>query len=95
MIAAEIAVYVLYVFIGLLFVRLIISYVMMFARIWRPTGVVAAVLELAYSATDPPLRALQRMIPPLRLGRFPVDLSFLVLFIGAYVLLDVARSFIN
>ena len=49
----------------------------------------AAVLELAYSVTDPPLRALRRVIPPLRLGNVAVDLAFIVLFIAAYVLIAV------
>ena len=89
MIAAIIAIYVLYIIVGLLIVRLILDYVMMFARNFRPKGVVAAVLELAYSVTDPPLRGLRRIIPPLRLGRFSLDLSFIVLFISAYVLIDV------
>jgi len=88
-IAAIIAIYALYILVGLLIVRLILDYVMMFARNFRPKGLVAAVLELAYSVTDPPLRALRRVIPPLRLGRFSLDLSFIVLFISAYVLIDV------
>jgi YggT family protein len=88
-IAAVIAVYALYVLVGLLFVRLIMSYVMMFARNFRPSGLVAAALELAYTVTDPPLRALRRFIPPLRLGNVPIDLSFIVLLISAYVLIDV------
>jgi YggT family protein len=88
-IAAVIAIYVLYVMLGLLLVRLIMDYVMMFARNFRPSGVLAAILEVAYSVTDPPLRALRRVIPPLRLGNFSVDLSFIVLFITASVLIDV------
>jgi YggT family protein len=93
MIAAVIAVYVLYAFIALLLIRLIIGYVTMFARSWRPAGVMAAVLEITYSMTDPPLRALQRVIPPLRLGRVAVDLSYIVLFIAAYVLLGVVSNY--
>jgi YggT family protein len=89
MIAAIIAIYVLYVFLGLLILRLIMDYVMMFARNFRPTGIVAAALELAYTVTDPPLRALRRIIPPLRLGNVSLDLSFIVLFISAYVLISV------
>jgi YggT family protein len=92
-IAAIIGLYVLYAIVGLLLVRLIMSYVMMFARNFRPTGVVAAVLELAYSVTDPPLRALGRVIPPLRLGNFSIDLSFIVLFISAYVLISVITPY--
>jgi YggT family protein len=92
-IAAIIGIYVLYVLVGLLFVRLIMDYVMMFARSYRPTGAVAAVLELAYSATDPPLKALRRVIPPLRLGQVSLDLSFIVLFIAAYALIAVISPY--
>jgi YggT family protein len=92
-IAAIIAIYVLYVIVGLLILRLIIDYVMMFARNFRPSGLVAAALELAYTVTDPPLRALRRIIPPLRLGNFSLDLSFIVLFISAYVLIDVINPY--
>jgi YggT family protein len=92
-IAAIIATYVLYVLVGLLLVRLVIDYVMIFARNFRPTGIVAALLEIAYSVTDPPLRLLRRFIPPLRLGNVSVDLSFIVLFIAAWVLIDVIAPY--
>ena len=35
--------------------------------------------EVIYTITDPPLKALRRVIPPLRLGSITLDLSFLVL----------------
>ena len=57
----------LLVFLLLLVFRLIMEYVFMLARSYRPTGLVAAALELAYSVTDPPLNALRRVIPPLRI----------------------------
>jgi YggT family protein len=93
MIAATIAVYALYFLIALLLFRVIMSYVMMFSRTFRPTGVFAAGLEIAYSVTDPPLRLLRRLIPPLRLGRMPIDLSFIVLFATAYILLYLVRPY--
>jgi len=86
---ATIVFYALWVFIGLMFVRLIVDWTMAFARQWRPRGAVAAVLEVAYSVTDPPLRALRRVIPPLRLGSFAVDLAFIVVFVVAYALVAV------
>lgn len=92
-IVAAVAVYVVWAFLALLFVRFIIDWVMVFARNWRPTGIVAAVLELAYSATDPPLRLLRRLIPPLRLGSFALDIAFLLLFIACYVLIDVLSRY--
>ena len=93
MIFAIIGLYVLWVIVGLLILRFIIDYVMMFARNFRPSGLLAAVLEVAYSVTDPPLRALRRVIPPLQLGRVSLDLSFIVLFISAYVLIDVISPY--
>jgi len=84
---ATIALYALWIFVGLMFARLVVDWTMMFARNWRPRGAVAAVLEVAYSATDPPLRALRRVIPPLRLGSFALDLAFIVVLAVAYALI--------
>ena len=49
-------------------------------------------LEVVYSVTDPPIKALRRVIPPLRIGNFALDLSMLLVFIGAYVLLRINRA---
>jgi YggT family protein len=54
--------------------------------------VLLVALELVYSVTDPPIKALRRFIPPLRIGTFALDLSMLLVFIGAYVLLRVNRA---
>ena len=88
-VAATVALYVLWSFVGLLFIRMIVGWTMMFARNWRPTGLVAAILEVAYTVTDPPLRALRRVLPPLRLGSFALDLAFIVVFVVAYALIIV------
>ena len=41
----------------------------------------AAALEVVWSVTDPPLKALRRVIPPLRLGNVSFDLASLVLLV--------------
>jgi len=92
-VVATIALYLLYIFLGLLIVRLVVDWTMVFARNWRPKGAVAAVLELAYSVTDPPLRALRRVIPPLRLGSFAVDLAFIVVFVVVGALISVVSAY--
>jgi YggT family protein len=92
-IVATVALYVLWAFVALLFVRFIFDWVMVFARSWRPSGLLAALLELAYSATDPPLRALRRVLPPLRLGSIAVDVAFILLFIAAYALIAVVGKY--
>ena len=88
----ELASFVLLVFFILLIARLVFDYVMMFARSWRPSGVAAVGLEVVYSVTDPPLKALRRVIPPLRLGNFSIDLGFMVLLFVVYVLMQVVQS---
>ncbi len=83
---------VLFVFIALMWVRFIVDWVMVFARQWQPTGPLLVVLEVVYSVTDPPIKALRRVIPPLRLGNFALDLSFLLVLVIAWVLLNVNDS---
>jgi YggT family protein len=83
-----VAYFALLVFFILLIARLVFDYVMMFARSWRPSGVAAVGLEVVYSVTDPPLKALRRVIPPLRLGNFSIDLGFMVLLLGVYLLMN-------
>ncbi|MBV9829978.1 MAG: YggT family protein [Marmoricola sp.] len=79
------------VFIVLLFVRLIVDWIQFFARSWSPRGPVLVILEGVYSITDPPVKALRRVIPPLRLGGMAIDLSFVVLLIICYVILSVVQ----
>lgn len=69
-----------------LFLRIIIDYVRMFARNWRPNAFILAVFEIIYSLTDRPMKFVQRFIPPLRLGGVALDLSFIVLLIAINVL---------
>lgn len=65
-----------------LFARIIIDYVRMFARNWRPNAIFLAIFEVIYSITDRPMRFVQRFVPPLRLGGVAIDLSFIVLLIA-------------
>ena len=91
-VVGSILLFALNIFLGLLFVRLVVDWVQVFARSWSPRGVLLVALELVYSVTDPPIKALRRFIPPLRIGNFALDLSMLLVFIGAYVLLRVNRA---
>ena len=75
----QVLIVVLWLFFVLLIARLVLDYIQMFARSWRPSGPLLVVAELIYTVTDPPLKALRRLIPPLRIGSVTLDLSFLVL----------------
>lgn len=80
---------VLYAFFLVLIARLVFDWIQVFARDWRPSGVVLVVAEGVYTVTDPPLRALRKVIPPLRLGGVQLDLGFLVLILGVSILLSI------
>jgi YggT family protein len=83
---------VLLVFLILLFARFVVDWVMVLARSWRPSGAVAAGLEIVYSTTDPPLKAVRKVIPPLNLGSIRLDLGFMVLLIAVVVLRNVTLA---
>jgi YggT family protein len=82
----------LFIFVALI-VRLVFDWVQMFAREWRPRGAALVAAHAVYSVTDPPLKVLRRVIPPLRLGGVSLDLGFLVLFIALSIAMAVTRSF--
>ncbi len=70
--------------------RLVLDLVQAFARSWRPSGVLLLLAEAVYTVTDPPLRALRRVIPPVRIGTVQFDLAFLILLIGLQILINFA-----
>jgi YggT family protein len=78
---------VLYLFLGLLVARLVLSYVLALSR-YRPTGYAAAAFETVYTITDVPLRPLDRILPVLRIGSFGLSLSFPILFLIVSILIS-------
>jgi YggT family protein len=81
----SIILFVLWVAIVLLLARFVLEWVQQLARSWRPSGAVAALCEAIYTVTDPPLRAVRGVIPPIRLGGAALDLSPMILLIGIYI----------
>ena len=72
--------------------RLVVSWVMMLARDWRPAGPMVIVLEIVFTVTDPPLRFLRRFIPLLRVGNAAIDLGFIVIVASLFILTGVWPS---
>lgn len=89
---ATIAYFVVMAFILTMFVRLVFDWIQVFSRDWRPKGVMLIFAEAAYTVTDPPLRGLRKVIPPLRIGNIALDLAFLILIFGCSILLNVLVS---
>jgi len=81
--------YVLWLYLLLLIGRLIIDILQQYSRSWTPSGPLAVVAEIIFTATDPPLRLLRRYIRPVKLGSVALDLSYTLLFLVIIVLLSV------
>ncbi|MGB3773545.1 MAG: YggT family protein [Rhodococcus sp. (in: high G+C Gram-positive bacteria)] len=84
--------FILFVFWLLLIGRIIVEFIRSFARDWRPSGVVVVILEAIFTVTDPPVKLLRRIIPPLNLGGVRLDLSIMVLLFIVFILMRVVQG---
>ncbi|MEV4416872.1 YggT family protein [Catellatospora sp. NPDC049609] len=91
----QVAYFAIYVFYLVLLARFVMGYVLSFSRRWQPARGSAAALEVVWSVTDPPLKALRRVIPPLRIGTVSIDLSSIVLLIILFVLMFIVEGLIS
>lgn len=87
--------YVLWLLWLLVLIRLVLETVQSFARDWRPRGVAVVLMELLFTVTDPPIKLLRKLIPPLPLGRVRLDLSAMILLIGLMIGMWVVRSAVS
>lgn len=69
----------------LVIARFVVDWVQLLARQWQPRGAIAVLCEVIFSVTDPPLRALRKVIPPIRLGGVMLDLSAMVLLLFLFI----------
>ena len=75
----------------ILFVRVIVSWAYMFG--FRPpySGPMRTIFDLLEDVTEPVLRPLRALIPPIRAGGVGLDLSIII----AFVILAVLRTALN
>lgn len=81
-----------YVFYMALILRLVFDWVQSFARFWRPKGAVLVIASAVYGVTDPPMDALRKVIPPVRLGAVSLDVGFLILVFAVSILSGVMQQ---
>lgn len=86
--------YALWLYLLLVVGRGIIDILQNYSRSWTPSGPLAVVAEIIFTATDPPLRLLRRYIRPVRLGSVALDLGYTLLFVVIFVLLYVVGGFL-
>jgi YggT family protein len=76
----------LWIYYILVIARLAVEITRQFARAWRPAGVAAVGVEMVYLSTDPPLRAIRKVCPPVRIGSVSLDLSVMILLLAILAL---------
>jgi YggT family protein len=74
------------IFILVLIARIVIEMIQSFSRNFQPPRWFIYIAEPLFVITDPPVKALRRVIPPLKLGGVALDMSVIVLFIILSVL---------
>jgi len=82
-------------FILTMFIRLILDFVVSFNRGWRPSGAGLAGAEIVYTITDPPIKFVRRIIPPLRLSGVTLDFGWSIVLIVAVILSYVVGAFLR
>lgn len=80
------------IYVALLVGRMIVGWLQVFAPRWHPTGPIAVIIEMIFVATDQPLKSIRRVVPPLRLGQISLDVSFMIVFFAAYILMQFCRG---
>ncbi|HNP59034.1 MAG TPA: YggT family protein [Gordonia sp. (in: high G+C Gram-positive bacteria)] len=85
--------YLLWVYWLLLLARLILELVGSFARDWRPKGAVVIIVETVFTLTDPPIKLLRRVIPPLNIGAVRLDLSLMITLILVLIARQIVMGF--
>lgn len=83
----------LFLYTLLLLGRLVVEMVQSFARRWRPKGPSVVIIEVVFMLTDPPVKLLRRLIPPLNLGAVRLDLSLMIILILVAIGMQVTQHF--
>ena len=83
------------VFFVVMWVRFILDLARTFARQWRPRGLGLVLAEAVFAVTDPPIKAVRRVIPPLRVGGAALDFAWSIVMLVTVILISVSLGFVN
>ena len=81
-------------FFVLMWLRFILDWTRAMRPGWRPRGAALLVAEAGYAVTDPPIKLVRRVVPPIRLvGGIRIELSWSIVMIVCLVLIWVVGAF--
>jgi YggT family protein len=76
-----------------MWVRLAFDWARVLQPSWRPRGVVLVLAESAYAITDPPIRLVRRVIPPIQVGGARVEFSWSIVMLACLAMIWVVGLF--
>ena len=94
-IVATIVYIALTIFFVLMWARFVLDLARTFARQWRPRGFGLVAAEAVFTVTDPPVKLVRRVVPPLRIGGASLDFSWSIVMLATIILISVALGFMN
>jgi YggT family protein len=92
MVIATVAYYLLLLYFLAMWARFILDLARNFARQWRPRGAVLVIAEIVFTVTDPPIRLVRRLLPPVRLGGIALDFAWSFVMLAVIILMFIAGS---
>ena len=89
---ANVLLFALTVFLIAMWARFVLDWVRLLARRWRPRGLALVLAEASYTVTDPPIRLVRRVVPPLRIGGAALDFAWSIVLLACLILMAVVRA---
>lgn len=91
------------IILNVIYIALLIVFITMWARFvfdwmqvlnpgWRPRGAMVVLAEASYTITDPPIKAVRRVIPPIQLGSIRLDLAWTIVLIVLLILMSLVSG---
>lgn len=72
-----------------LWARFIVDWILVLNRRFRPKGALLIIIEFVYTVTDPPIRFIRKILPPIRLGQIALDLGWMITMLACLILIAV------
>jgi len=93
-VVATVAYFAITLFMFAMWARFILDLVVVFARGWRPSGVGLVLSEAVFTVTDPPIKAVRKVVPTIRIGNGALDLSWMLVMLACIILTSLLRGFL-
>ena len=92
-VVAGVVYFLLVVYLITMWVRFGLDLAMAIGRRWRPRGPLLAIPASVYTITDPPIKLVRRLIPPLRLGNAAIDFAWTIVMLAVIILMTIVSAF--